>query len=113
VAAIWAALLRRERVGPRESFFELGGHSLLAAQLSARLHQVFGVELPLRQLLEVPTVEAQAAAIDALRQVTATPAPGSILARPRSRRDVAQLVSELRQLSAEEAGRRLRDRRPS
>jgi amino acid adenylation domain-containing protein len=65
LAAIWAELLKVERVGAQDDFFELGGHSLLATQVVARVHGTFGVELAVIDLFEAPTLEKLAARIDA------------------------------------------------
>ncbi|HBL27309.1 MAG TPA: non-ribosomal peptide synthetase, partial [Acidobacteria bacterium] len=56
VAEIWAEVLRLDRVGAHDNFFELGGHSLIATQVLARLEDAFGIDLPLRDLFEYPTV---------------------------------------------------------
>ncbi len=56
LAAIWADVLRLERVGAQDSFFELGGHSLMATQVLARVQETFAVELPLREMFESPTL---------------------------------------------------------
>jgi acyl carrier protein len=65
LAAIWAELLRRERIGRNENFFDIGGHSLLATQVVSRLRRTFEVDLPLRTLFETPTVAGLARAIEA------------------------------------------------
>jgi amino acid adenylation domain-containing protein len=73
VAAIWAQVLRIEQVGTDENFFELGGHSLLATQVMSRVRQVFGVDLPLRSLLEHPTVTGLAVQVDRATRATVAP----------------------------------------
>ena len=57
-------LLKVDHVGREENFFLLGGHSLLGAQLLVRVHEAFGVELPLRMLFDVPTVAGLSAEIE-------------------------------------------------
>jgi acyl carrier protein len=60
LAAIWSEVLEVEQVGVHDNFFELGGHSLVAARVITRVRDTFAVELPLRTMFELPTVEALA-----------------------------------------------------
>ena len=52
----WAEVLGVERVGVFDSFFELGGNSLMATQLVSRLAPRFGIEVPLADLFDRPTI---------------------------------------------------------
>ena len=62
ICEAWADVLGLKRVGIRENFFDLGGHSLLAVQLMLQLQEIIpGEPLPLRAVLEAPTVEKFAA----------------------------------------------------
>ena len=68
----------------------MGGHSLLATQVAARLQQGFGVEVPLRHVLGIPTVAGLAEAMEA------DPATGARVRR------VAELLAELADAKHEE-----------
>ena len=65
VAGIWCEVLKLDQVGQFDDFFSLGGHSLLVTQVMARVREVFGVELPLRDFFEAPVLNDLAGRIDA------------------------------------------------
>jgi amino acid adenylation domain-containing protein len=53
-------------IGIDEDFFALGGHSMLGAQLSVRIGERFGIEVPLRSVFENPTVAEMAVEVERL-----------------------------------------------
>ena len=65
IVEIWRDLLRVGEVGTDDDFFTLGGDSLIALGLAAKIRDRFQVDVPLKQLLERPTVAAMAEAIAA------------------------------------------------
>ena len=60
LAEIWSTLLGRSPIGVTDNFFELGGHSLLATRLVSRIREALGVDLPIREVFDVPTLEGLA-----------------------------------------------------
>jgi acyl carrier protein len=79
------------QVGIHDNFIELGGHSLLAIQVMARMREAYQVDLPVELLFKAPTVATLAEAV--LEKLTEQ-TDGAAL---------AQIVSELEQVSEEEA----------
>jgi FkbM family methyltransferase len=90
LAEIWSEVLGVKRLGVYDNFFELGGHSLLLTQLASRIHNAFGVNVPLRILFDVPTIDQMTTAIAANQfekeQTT----------------DMTRLLEEIKQLSPHE-----------
>ncbi|MET0400530.1 MAG: amino acid adenylation domain-containing protein, partial [Longimicrobiaceae bacterium] len=78
LAAIYAEVLRVERVGAQQSFFDLGGHSLLAVRVISRVRDALGVELTVRALFEAPGVAELAERVEALRQSDAPEAEAAL-----------------------------------
>jgi amino acid adenylation domain-containing protein len=62
VAKLWSEVLGRP-VGAADDFVALGGDSLQAAVATSRMADALGIEIPLDQFLETPTVAALAARI--------------------------------------------------
>jgi amino acid adenylation domain-containing protein len=73
LAQIWKKVLHLEQVGINDNFFKLGGHSLLATQVVSRASKAFQVALPLRILLESPTLADLAQSIETIRWAAQTP----------------------------------------
>jgi amino acid adenylation domain-containing protein len=71
LAAIFAEVLKLERVGVLDDFFAAGGHSLVAMQVVARIRAALGVNLPVGQLFKWRTVAGLAEAV-ALELANAT-----------------------------------------
>ncbi|HVZ39797.1 MAG TPA: non-ribosomal peptide synthetase [Candidatus Kapabacteria bacterium] len=65
LAAIWEELLQLAAPGIHNNFFTVGGHSLLAMQVITRVEAAFSINVPLRDFLEEPTIQALAEKIDA------------------------------------------------
>ncbi|WP_282786200.1 condensation domain-containing protein, partial [Nocardia sp. CC201C] len=61
VAAVFAEVLGRDRIGLDDDFFELGGNSLIATRVVARLSAALAADIEMRAVFEAPTVAALAA----------------------------------------------------
>src|SRR5262249_7119449 len=91
IAGIWQQILGIEQIGIYDNFFELGGHSLLATRVISRVQNALQVQLPVRALFVTPTIAGLAASIAQMR--------GGV----DEEGVVAQLLSEIEQLSEDEA----------
>ncbi len=83
IAEIWQEAFGIAQIGTADDFFELGGNSLLATQVVFRLRDAFQVALPLRLMLETPTIAGLAPVIEDALLAAASP------------EDLAQALSEL------------------
>ncbi len=66
IAERWTKLLGLDSVGRDENFFRLGGDSLLATRFVAEVRGVWGLDLPMRDVMRTPTVAELGALIDRL-----------------------------------------------
>ncbi len=83
VAQLWRDVLGVDEISVYDNFFDLGGHSLLATRVAARLCANFNIELPLRQLFELPTLAALALHVADLRRTQNGLASAPIVVLPR------------------------------
>jgi amino acid adenylation domain-containing protein len=95
LAAIWASVLRLDRVGVDENLFALGGHSLLAIQIVAQIREAFRIDFRLPALLANPTIEKIAARL------------GEFPRLADDEGDLARMLREIEGLSEDEAERLL------
>jgi amino acid adenylation domain-containing protein/FkbM family methyltransferase len=75
LARIWTELLKVDHVGVEDDFFDLGGQSLMAIRAVSRIRDVFGVDVPVRNVFERPTVAGLAEVIDGLSWMAKARAP--------------------------------------
>ncbi|MFD7072551.1 condensation domain-containing protein, partial [Streptomyces sp. NPDC059913] len=73
ITAVWTDVLGIDTIGIHDNFFELGGHSLLATQVTSRLRQRLGVDVPVRALFTSPTPAALAEAVRDAEAADAAP----------------------------------------
>lgn len=81
LVGLWTELLVAGDIGIDDDFFDLGGHSLMATRLISRLRDLLGIEIPLRDLFEHPTIADFAARIRdirAERQIRSEDATGPV-----------------------------------
>jgi len=100
LASIWAEVLNVKQVGIHDHFLDLGGHSLLATRIISKVSDTFRVEVPLRSLFESPTVADMAVVITKNQ------------ANKAGHEDLTRMLSELENMSDEEAQRLLAQERP-
>jgi acyl carrier protein len=67
VAEVWALLLRHDRFDADTNFFVAGGDSLMLLAVIEALRERFEMDIPVRVLIDRPTVAGLAARIDELR----------------------------------------------
>lgn len=67
ILKVWQGVLGISKIGVNDSFFEIGGDSLQATQLTSRMRDQFGVDLPMQVFFDAPTISETAAAIEDLK----------------------------------------------
>lgn len=58
--SIWQELLGKERISMDDNFFSIGGHSLLGIRVASACREQLSIEIPLKVLMDNPTIEALA-----------------------------------------------------
>lgn len=83
--SLWAEVLHLEEkhIGIHANFFRLGGHSLNAALLLNRINETFAIELKLRNMFELSSIEKLAQQI----RGTAIPAESVTLPEPQEKKE--------------------------
>ena len=104
LAAIWAEILKVDRVGRRDNFFELGGHSLMALTLIERMRRS-GLHLAAHSLFATPVLAALGAAVN--RSATAIKVPPNQI--PAECQFITPEMLPLIDLTAEEIARIVSD----
>jgi amino acid adenylation domain-containing protein len=66
VAQIWSEVLQVSGIGCDDNFFFLGGSSLLVTRVIARIKQLLGIELPVRDVFANPVLHSLASHLKAM-----------------------------------------------
>ncbi|MFI0421873.1 phosphopantetheine-binding protein [Spongiactinospora sp. 9N601] len=66
VAEIWREVFALDRIGADDDFYELGGHSLTAIRIAARLRESADLKVPIRLILDNPTIATLTTALTTL-----------------------------------------------
>jgi amino acid adenylation domain-containing protein len=105
LAAVWARVLRVERVGVYDNFFDLGGDSVRSVQVVA-LAKESGLFYSVQQLFQKQTIAMLAAEVNMVGTVAATPrrcAPFSLIS-PEDRQKLPRDVEDAYPLAMMQAG---------
>ncbi len=97
ISAIFCQILKVSDVGIHDSFFELGGQSMQATQMTARLREIFHVELPLLRFFSAATVAKLAETIPEYESI-----PGQVVR-------IAEILDAVDRMSPEEAAAALQE----
>ncbi len=65
---IWSKILGINNIGINDSFFELGGNSLKATYIASQINKELGVEIPIKNLFNSPTIKALAMYISTIEK---------------------------------------------
>jgi len=95
IAAVWRTALGFEQIGVLDNFFDLGGDSFVAIQVTARLRDALGVDLPAAKLYQALTVRSLAELLSA-DQEAVTAALGEQLEERRASMDRRRRFQERR-----------------
>lgn len=91
LAAIWAEVLKVERVGARDNFFDLGGHSLQLLRVHHLIEERLGPVASVVELFRYPTVAGLAAHIEQGAGTGVATANGAAQEEQRVQRQLAAL----------------------
>ncbi len=82
LAEIWKKLLGVERVGIYDNFFEIGGHSLLAMRVIATVRRELQVELNVKDIFSLPTIQGLSNLLQSKEKASSLPLVTARTPRP-------------------------------
>jgi amino acid adenylation domain-containing protein len=93
----WSGILgvEKERIGIDDNFFHLGGHSLNAALMTAKIHQVYAITIPLAEVFRASTVRTLA---DFIAKKAGKERQGYVSVKPIEKKDYYPLSSAQKRL---------------